>query len=186
MKTAANIQPLFHRPVRTLVPYLSPLVRPLLRFLSLPAASSALVSNSTTLRHVLHLAHSEMGTIRAPDESWFRAQAKLDPGDGVHGAWSAGNIDGWVGADGPLVRGWLGEERVLELEGVPHAFCLCKFQAGRAEEGETRKEKETGGAERRERRLTRSGGAQPHRRRRACWVDCGGRQAAGGGPVDGQ
>lgn len=125
--SSVNIQPLFHRPVRTIVPYLSHLVRPILPFLPLPAPSRALVSSPTTLRHVLHLARSEMGTIREPDEGWFRAQAKLPAGEGVYGVWSAGNIDGWVGADGPLIRGLLGEDRVVELEGVAHAFCLCKF-----------------------------------------------------------
>ncbi|BEI89657.1 uncharacterized protein CcaverHIS019_0210190 [Cutaneotrichosporon cavernicola] len=116
--------PLFHRPIRPLVPWISYLVRPLLPFVTLPTASYALVRSPVTIRNALHLAHSEMMTIREPDEKWFRAQAKLPVGKGVHSVWSAGNADGWVGREGPMIQDWLGEERVVELDGVRHAFCL--------------------------------------------------------------
>jgi pimeloyl-ACP methyl ester carboxylesterase len=116
--------PLFHRPLRPLLPWISYLTRPLLPFVTLPAASYDLLRSPATIKNALHLAHSEMAIIREPDEKWFRAQSKLPAGKGVHSIWSAGNIDGWVGSEGPMIQGWLGEDRVVELEGVRHAFCL--------------------------------------------------------------
>jgi hypothetical protein len=120
--------PLFHRPLRPLLPWISYLTRPLLPFVTLPAASYDLLRSPATIKNALHLAHSEMAIIREPDEKWFRAQSKLPAGKGVHSIWSAGNIDGWVGSEGPMIQGWLGEDRVVELEGVRHAFCLCKCE----------------------------------------------------------
>lgn len=70
-----------------------------------------------------------MDVIRDPDLDWFFTEGKLAPGKGLYGIWSAGNLDGWVGREGPLVRDCLGGEdggRVKILEGVPHAFCLSK------------------------------------------------------------
>lgn len=148
--------------MRTLVPYLSVLLRPILPFVGLPPPSRALVSSPTTLRHVLHLASSEMATIRAPQESWFRSQGKLPLGEGTHGVWTAKGMDGWVGADGPLIRGWLGKKRVLELEGVPHAFCLCKCRNVWRRIGADRQRSNTVAMSRMSWRL----GSQSERRRR--------------------
>ena len=55
---------------------------------------------------------------------------KKDTTKGLFGVWSAGNLDGWVGEDGPLVQHSLGGAdggRVKVVDKVPHAFCLCKF-----------------------------------------------------------
>jgi hypothetical protein len=73
-----------------------------------------------------------MEVIRDPDETWFKMQSLGDPkdGKGIYGLWSEGNLDGWVGKDGPLVRDWLGGVpggRVKTLSGVPHAFCLSEW-----------------------------------------------------------
>ena len=86
-----------------------------------------------------------METIRDPDLDWFSHQA--DPiatpesgaedgsgaesaAKGVHGIWSGGTLDGWVGREGGMVRDALGGEnngRVKVLDGVPHAFCLSEL-----------------------------------------------------------
>ncbi|MDN8902000.1 hypothetical protein Q0O39_14020, partial [Staphylococcus aureus] len=78
--------------------------------------TQALVSSYETLKHVLHLAHSEMEIIRTPDQAFFLGQADLPEGQGVHGLWSSGSLDGWVGKDGPLIREWLGEKRAQTIE----------------------------------------------------------------------
>lgn len=140
-------QPIFTRPLRALVPYLSYLVRPILPLTTFPAPTLALLRSPRTIAHALGLARTEMDTIRAPDLAYFaRASASTstskaggagDVGDasdagGVHvyGIWSAGRLDKWVGEEGPQVQLALGGEeggRVKILQGVPHAFCLCKF-----------------------------------------------------------
>lgn len=70
-----------------------------------------------------------MAVIREPDLDWIRSQRFNDKYRGLFGLWSGGALDGWSGKDGPLTRECLGEEeggRVKVLNGVPHAFCLCK------------------------------------------------------------
>ncbi len=37
-------------------------------------------------------------------------RSKLERGKGLYGIWSAGNLDSWVGREGPLVRDCLGGE----------------------------------------------------------------------------
>ena len=72
---------------------------------------------------------SEMKLIREPDLDWIRAQRIECSARGLFGLWSGGNIDGWSGKDGPLMRECLGGEeggRVMVLDDVPHAFCLSK------------------------------------------------------------
>ncbi len=73
-----------------------------------------------------------MKIIRDPDVGWIRSQCVDDPTRGLFGVWSGGKLDGWSGKDGPLVRECLGGEaggRIKVLEGVPHAFCLCKHNS---------------------------------------------------------
>jgi hypothetical protein len=76
-----------------------------------------------------------MEIIREPDLDWFRrlhpvtTNAKAGATGELYGIWSAGNLDGWVGREGEMVRECLGGEeggRVTLLEGIPHAFCLSK------------------------------------------------------------
>ena len=65
------------------------------------------------------------------DVEWFKSHADLDaPTEGLFGLWAGGNLDGWIGRDGPMVRDCLGGQgggRVKVLEGVPHAFCLSEW-----------------------------------------------------------
>ena len=84
---------------------------------------------------MIDLAVSEMATIKEPDLEWYRSQgsSRSDSNShaphGLYAVYSAGNIDGWVGREGPLIRECLGGEeggRVEMLEGVPHAFCLSE------------------------------------------------------------
>jgi hypothetical protein len=122
-----DCQPMFQRPVRTLLPILSPFLRPVLPFTTFPPTTLSLLRSSETIRHCLELSRSEMDHIKEPDLEWFTAQGQLEIGKGLHGAWSAGNLDGWVGREGPMVQQCLGgvtSDRVNMLEGVPHAFCL--------------------------------------------------------------
>jgi hypothetical protein len=76
-----------------------------------------------------------------PGLSWraFKRQTsngsavKLQRTRGLFGVWSAGNLDGWVGEDGPLVQhslGGLEGGRVRVVDKVPHAFCLCELPVG--------------------------------------------------------
>jgi hypothetical protein len=92
--------------------------------ISLPETSVKFISSPETVRHVLHLARSEMMHVRRPDLEWYHSHKTKPAGQGVYGVWSAGNLDGWVGADGPLVRECIGQSRWKELDRVPHAFCL--------------------------------------------------------------
>lgn len=55
---------------------------------------------------------------------------KIPEGRGLFGIWAEGSADGWVGREGEMVRqvmGGQGGGRVAVVNGVPHAFCLCKF-----------------------------------------------------------
>lgn len=77
------------------------------------------------------MAQSEMKLIRAPDIDWMRRQCGDTHSDteGLFGVWSAGDLDHWVGKDGPMAQAALGGEgggRVGVLKGVPHAFCLSE------------------------------------------------------------
>ncbi|WVW83806.1 hypothetical protein I302_105827 [Kwoniella bestiolae CBS 10118] len=126
-----TLWPIFHRPFKPLLPLLSPLIRPLLPYTSLPPTSVSLVNSSEVIKHVLHLSRSEMDLIRDPDLEWFKLQNTREHGGGkgLYGVWAKGNLDGWVGRDGPLVQDALGGEeggRVKVLDGVPHAFCLTQ------------------------------------------------------------
>lgn len=67
-----------------------------------------------------------MDCLGRPELNWYYSQRDKPAGEGVYGVWSAGTLDGWVGEDGPLIQSALGPKRVVELEGVPHAFCLSK------------------------------------------------------------
>ncbi|OCF40304.1 hypothetical protein I317_05871 [Kwoniella heveanensis CBS 569] len=135
-----TLWPIFHRPVKPLLPLLSPLIRPILPYTSLPETSLALVRDPKVIEHVLHLSRSEMDLIRGPDIEWFKSQndtqadhrrsddSSTTTGDkGLYGVWAGGSMDGWVGKDGPIVQealGGLEGGRVKVLDGVPHAFCL--------------------------------------------------------------
>lgn len=122
-------QPIFRWPVRSLLPTISPFLRPILPMTTFPPTTLSLLRSSPTIHHCLELSKSEMDVIRDPDLDWFTAEGKLPTGKGLYGIWSAGNLDGWVGREGPLVRDCLGGEeggRVKILEGVPHAFCLSE------------------------------------------------------------
>jgi hypothetical protein len=77
-----------------------------------------------SVRHVLSMARNEMEIVREPDFAWFGKQAAMSYASGVYSCWSAGSMDGWVGHEGPMVRERLGPDRYIQLEGVPHAFCL--------------------------------------------------------------
>lgn len=115
--------------MRYLLPLLSPFLRPILPITTFPPTTLALLRSSETIRHVLELSRSEMDCILEPDLEWFASQKVADPSKGLFGAWSANNLDGWVGREGPMVRDCLGGEeshRVELLEGVPHAFCLSE------------------------------------------------------------
>ncbi|OCF74745.1 hypothetical protein I204_05127 [Kwoniella mangroviensis CBS 8886] len=124
-----TLWPIFHRPFKPLLPFLSPLVRPILPYTSLPTTSISLVGSPEIIRHVLHLSRSEMDLIRDPDIEWYKSQNLEDQQRGLFGIWAKGNLDGWVGKDGPLVQDALGGEesgRARLLDGVPHAFCLTQ------------------------------------------------------------
>lgn len=123
-------QPLFTPLVINTLPTISYLLRPILPLTRFPAATLQLLRSPTTIQHVLQLAHSELEGIQAPDFKWISAQVRKEPTKGLFGIWSAGNLDGWVGEDGPLVQHSLGGPeggRVKVVDKVPHAFCLCKF-----------------------------------------------------------
>ena len=122
-------QPIFRRPVRSLLSSISPLLGPILPYTSFPPTTLSLLRSPATISHALGLARSELDLIKDPDLDWFRSQADLGPTEGLFGVWSAGNMDGWVGREGPIVQDCLGgesSERVEILEGIPHAFCLSK------------------------------------------------------------
>lgn len=74
-----------------------------------------------------------MDSILAPDLDYIHSMAspKIPEGSGLYGIWAEGNIDGWVGREGEMVREVMGGEdsgRVVVVPRVPHAFCLCKFR----------------------------------------------------------
>ncbi|WVF71555.1 hypothetical protein IAT40_006363 [Kwoniella sp. CBS 6097] len=128
-----TLWPIFHRPFKPLLPLLSPLIRPILPFTTLPPTSLSLVRNPKVIEHVLHLSRSEMDLIREPDVEWFKTQNVRGESEGakngLYGVWAGGNLDGWVGKDGPIVQEALGGPeggRVKVLNGVPHAFCLTQ------------------------------------------------------------
>ncbi|WVO16206.1 hypothetical protein L204_103877 [Cryptococcus depauperatus] len=126
-----TLWPIFHRPIRPILPYIAPLLRPFHSLVSLPPTSRSLLNSPSVLQHVLSLSKDEMISIRDLDEGWFKSQGlnNTNAGNGLYGIWSAGNQDGWVGRDGPLVQEYLGKEesgRVKVLSGVPHAFCVTQ------------------------------------------------------------
>ncbi|ORY32510.1 hypothetical protein BCR39DRAFT_374879 [Naematelia encephala] len=121
--------PIFHQPLRSLLPVLSHLIRPILPLTTFPQTTLDLLYSPRTIQHTLALAKSEMETIRQPDLPWFKTNVHKDPTRGLFGVWSGGNLDGWVGREGAMVRECLGGEwggRVRVLDGVPHAFCLSQ------------------------------------------------------------
>ncbi|OWZ60173.1 hypothetical protein LQV05_000274 [Cryptococcus neoformans] len=125
-----TLWPIFHRPIKPMLPYLSPLLRPLFSLVNLPETSQSLLLSPSVLKDVLSLSSDEMRQIKAVDTDWFRTQGTDQAEErGLFGVWTGGNGDGWVGKDGPLVQECLGgesSERVKVLDGVPHAFCLTK------------------------------------------------------------
>jgi len=111
------------------LPTISYLLRPILPFTRFPKATLALLRSPATIQHVLQLARSELAGIQSPDFEWISSQVTKDKRKGLFGVWSSGNLDGWVGDDGPLVQhslGGLESGRVRVVEKVPHAFCLCE------------------------------------------------------------
>lgn len=111
---------------QSLLPTLSYLLRPVLP-LAFPATTQSLLRSPATIAQCLATAQSEFEHIREPDFEWFRSQNTADRSSGLFGVWSAGNLDGWVGREGPMIRDCLGGEeggRVKVVPGVPHAFCL--------------------------------------------------------------
>lgn len=124
-----DTQPMFHRPFKPMLSLLSPLLRPILPWTTFPPTTLSLLRSPETIAHALGMARSEMEQIKEPDMDWFKAQNREDSSRGLFGVWSAGNLDGWVGREGPMVREALGGEeggRAKVLEGIPHAFCLGK------------------------------------------------------------
>ncbi|ODN82123.1 hypothetical protein L202_02430 [Cryptococcus amylolentus CBS 6039] len=123
--------PIFHRPIKPLLPLVSPLLRPLISFMPLPPTSRSFLLSPPVIQDVLALASDEMEEIKELDLIWFKSQG-LDLGrseKGLFGVWAAGKGDSWVGRDGPLVQDCLGGTeggRVKMLEQVPHAFCLTQ------------------------------------------------------------
>jgi len=108
---------------------ITPLLRPVLPFTTFPATTLSLLRSPETISHALGLMSSELEVMREPDFEWFESQKSEDPTRGLFGVWAGGNLDGWVGKEGPMVQDLLGGvdgKRVTVLEGVPHAFCLCK------------------------------------------------------------
>ncbi|KAL1408983.1 hypothetical protein Q8F55_005802 [Vanrija albida] len=118
-----KLWPIFHRPIRSAIPYLSHIAPYLPAYKRLPSPTQKLVSSFETIKHVLHLGHSEMEIIRTPDQAFYLEQRNQPEGRGVYGLWSAGSLDGWVGSDGPLIQSWLGEKRAQTIQ-APHAFCI--------------------------------------------------------------
>ncbi|KAI9639519.1 uncharacterized protein MKK02DRAFT_39828 [Dioszegia hungarica] len=132
-----KLWPIFHRPLRPLLPYITYLVRPILPLLThLPATTLSLLRSPTTVEHVLHLSRSEMDHILSPDLASIRAlsSTKMGEGRGLFGIWAGGNLDGWVGREGEMVQSVMGGEgvdggaggRVVVVDGIPHAFCLSR------------------------------------------------------------
>ncbi|OXM82184.1 hypothetical protein C364_00296 [Cryptococcus neoformans Bt63] len=125
-----TLWPIFHRPIKPMLPYLSPLLHPLFSLVNLPETSQSLLLSPSVLKDVLSLSSDEMRQIKGVDTDWFRTQGTDQAEErGLFGVWTGGNGDGWVGKDGPLVQECLGgesSERVKVLDGVPHAFCLTK------------------------------------------------------------
>lgn len=161
-----SLRPIFNPPLIQLLPLLCIMIQPLIWTLrtalsilpssmSFPGLGSIYVPNATTLsflsspqtvKSVLHLARSEMSTIKAPDLDWYRQQRKR-----IWSYW--GEPDGWVGTQGDGVKKVLREgkgegERVEEeheehaeqsgrvidcVDNIPHAFCLGRFCSCRGE-----------------------------------------------------
>lgn len=108
---------------------ITPLLRPVLPFTTFPATTLSLLRSPETVRHALGLMASELEIMREPDFEWFRSQGVADASSGLFGVWAGGNLDGWVGKEGPMVQDALGGRdgrRVTVLDGVPHAFCLSE------------------------------------------------------------
>jgi hypothetical protein len=114
--------------IKTL-PTISYLLRPILPFTRFPSTTLQLLRSPPTIQACLQLARSELQGIQAPDFEWISNQVSTEKTKGLFGVWSAGNLDGWVGEDGPLVQHSLGGTeggRVRVVDKVPHAFCLCE------------------------------------------------------------
>lgn len=152
-----RLAPIFRAPGIHLLPILAWCLYPLIRLVQLvqpwiasmtPSSSSSiytphpvtlsLLASSRTIRHVLHLAASEMKTIRDPDLEWYATNR-----DRIWSYW--GNPDGWVGTQGESIKRVLRDTttmtdgaavdkrrengQVVEcLDNIPHAFCLGEFE----------------------------------------------------------
>jgi hypothetical protein len=123
---------MFYSPISYFISTISYLLRPILPFTTFPQTTLSLLRSPTTIYHCLTMAQSEMVHIREPDIDFIRRESDKETHEeteGLFGVWSAGNLDHWVGKDGPMARAAMGEEqggRVKCLEGVPHAFCLSE------------------------------------------------------------
>jgi pimeloyl-ACP methyl ester carboxylesterase len=154
-----KLRPIFHAPLIHLLPVLCYFIHPLIQVVRLALSlvptstspsgttgSSIYAPNATTLRflsspttvkHVLHLAQSEMVSITRPDLAWYENNTSR--------LWSYwGKEDGWVGGQGDEVKRVLrggdgvvvddqeGEQQGTEaigrvvdcVDSIPHAFCL--------------------------------------------------------------
>lgn len=154
-----KLRPIFNPPLLQLLPLICTVIQPLIwtfrlllsvipsKFLSLggiyaPNTTTLdFLSSPATVKNVLHLAKSEMSSIKAPDLGWYRSnKARI---------WSYwGEPDGWVGKMGEDVKKVLRDTetegnstrvqedreegtRVVDcVDSVPHAFCLGKFRSG--------------------------------------------------------
>ena len=112
---------------------MSVLLRPVLPLSVFPEATRVFLRSPRTIQHTFALGNSEMAVIRAPDLEWFRRQTRTGTAThasgalgGLYGVWADGNLDGWVGREGPMVQDALGSGRVVRLQGVPHTFCLSE------------------------------------------------------------
>ena len=147
-----KLRPIFKPPLIDLLPFICSLIQPLIWTIrsllsiipsNLPGSRSIYAPNATTLtflsspstvKNVLHLAKSEMSTIKAPDLDWFESERGR--------LWSYwGEPDGWVGTQGNdvknVLRGVKGDRveqdskdsnRVVDcVDSIPHAFCLGEF-----------------------------------------------------------
>ncbi|RSH87435.1 hypothetical protein EHS25_003345 [Saitozyma podzolica] len=91
-----TLWPIFHRPLRPLLPILSPLLRPILPLTFLPPTTLALLRSPRTISACLVLARSEMAHIHEPDLAWFAAQAKSPEAAREHSELVAEIIAHWI------------------------------------------------------------------------------------------
>ncbi|TXT15594.1 hypothetical protein VHUM_00097 [Vanrija humicola] len=118
--------PVFHSPLRQMCPGLGAVLKPFFSMAKANPATQQMLDSKETLRSVIHLARSEMDNIKAPNLPWWREEGNMPHGRGIYTVWAGGHIDHWVGKEANGIREALGPERAWRVEGVRHAFCLCK------------------------------------------------------------